>query len=193
MKNSIITECWKPVVGFEGKYEVSDLGNVRSLNYHQEGKVKILKPQDNGKGYLVVQLCKNGKVKNFYVHVLTITTFQGPIPQGMTVDHINGNKRDNRLSNLQLLTHADNVRKAANKQLDLTLAEHPFTKLTFPSSAKAGEFFGYQRNDMVATYIYRARKRGDNFINIRGKQYLFTQYQNEEDEALNKFSEQTHN
>jgi hypothetical protein len=57
-------ENWKPVVGYEEWYEVSDAGNVRSLNYHHTGKTKVLKPGKTHNGYLYVILSRDGKVKN---------------------------------------------------------------------------------------------------------------------------------
>lgn len=109
MKN----EKWKPVLGYEGLYEVSDLGRVRSFWYSRTGKV--LSPGLKNNGYYSVTLSKEGKKKTFSVHGLVYTSFNGPLPDGMTIDHINGDKRDNRLENLQLLTRGDNARKGNNK------------------------------------------------------------------------------
>lgn len=168
-------ENWKSITGFEGRYEVSDLGRVRSLNYLRSGKVKVLSTLDNGIGYLFVILSKNGKKKNFYVHRLTYEAFYGTIPPGMTIDHINGDKQDNRLENLQLLTQRDNARKSNNKQLDLMLAEWPYSELTFSNSCEASAFFGYKYQTQIGNYIFKARQRGENFINIRGEKYYFSQ------------------
>lgn len=109
MKNNII-ENWKAVPGYEN-YEVSDLGNVRSLNYKLSGKAKALKPALN-RGYLRVMLYEKGEKRKYNsVHKLIYSSFKGLIPPGMTVDHINGIKTDNRLENLQLLSRGDNARK----------------------------------------------------------------------------------
>ena len=58
-------EEWRPLVGYEGLYEVSNRGNMKSLNYRRTGKERILKPQKNRCGYLQVQLWKDGKAKNY--------------------------------------------------------------------------------------------------------------------------------
>lgn len=101
-------ENWKAVPGYEGKYQVSDLGNVRSLNYNRTGEVKVLKIRFNRR-YLFVSLCINGEEKNFYVHKLVWISFNGEIPKGMQINHINENKFDNRLSNLEVVTPKQNL------------------------------------------------------------------------------------
>lgn len=177
-----LNEKWKPVVGFEGKYEVSDLGNVRSINYLRTGKTKILSPGIN-RGYLHVVLWKDGKGKHYYVHNLVVTVFKGPIPPGMQVNHINEDKTDNRLSNLEVVTHKENLNwgtaqerkaKANSKELKLTNAKTS-AKYTFPSSVEASGFFGYKSKRTLGVFIFQARQRGENFINIRGEKYYFSQ------------------
>ncbi len=73
-------EEWRPIQGYEGLYEVSDWGNVRSLNYNKSGKVKLLKQVTEKDGYLVVCLHKNGKQKNVRVNRIVAETFI-PNPQ----------------------------------------------------------------------------------------------------------------
>lgn len=102
-------EVWKPIPGYEGLYWVSDLGRVKSLNYHRTGKEKILRPVKTIYGYLQVGLYKDGKVKYFRVHRLVWTAFNGPIPPGMQVNHINEEKTDCRLTNLNLMTCKENI------------------------------------------------------------------------------------
>lgn len=67
-----MNENWRAVVGYEGLYEVSDQGRVRSLKF---GKTRILKYGKAGAGYLVVNLCKDGKHKLMYVHRLVAEAF----------------------------------------------------------------------------------------------------------------------
>ena len=101
-------EIWKNI---RGTYEVSDLGNVRNTNYNRTGKSKVLKQNRDGKGnYLMVSLCIDGIVKRYSVHRLVWEAFNGEIPEGMEVNHINEITTDNRLDNLNLLTHCQNVR-----------------------------------------------------------------------------------
>lgn len=101
-------EVWKPVPGYEG-YMVSDLGRVKSLNYKHTGKEVILIPVKARGDYLRVGLYKDGKVKKFSVHRLVWIAFNGPIPEGYEINHINEDKTDNRLENLNLMTRKENI------------------------------------------------------------------------------------
>lgn len=101
-------EVWKDIPGYEGKYQASNLGNVRSLNYRRSGKTKLLSPGLCGKGYLKVVLLKNGVPKNHSVASCVWVAFNGPVPPGMQINHINEDKTDNRLENLNLMTAKEN-------------------------------------------------------------------------------------
>lgn len=103
-------EIWKDVVDYEGLYEVSDLGRVKSLKCNRK---KILKPSINARGYLQVNL---GKTIN--IHKLVAMAFLNHIPCGMTlvVDHINNNKLDNRVDNLQIISQKENTLKSFRKK-----------------------------------------------------------------------------
>lgn len=103
-----LCEKWKPVLGYQGLYEVSNLGRIKSLNYNHTGKSHILSPQAV-MSYLQVGLWKNRKPKIFKIHRLVWEAFNGPIPEGMQVNHINEDKHDNRLDNLNLMTPKENV------------------------------------------------------------------------------------
>ena len=101
-------EIWKPIKDFEGYYEVSNIGRVRSLNYKRTGKEKILKNIEDYKGYLEVVLTKNGKRKQFKVHRLVAEAFI-PNPENKPcIDHINTIKSDNRVENLRWVTYKEN-------------------------------------------------------------------------------------
>ena len=98
-------EIWKAIVNYEGLYEVSNLGRVRNSRTG-----KILKPYENGRGYLIIGLYKDSKKECFQVHRLTATAFI-PNPQNLeTVNHINHSKIDNRVENLEWLSLEDNIR-----------------------------------------------------------------------------------
>ena len=106
-----------PVLGSEGFYEVSSLGRTRSLDHIVNGKNnhkvlkrgKLLKQQISKYGYARITLYKNNQPKIYFVHVLVWEAFNGPKPEGMQVNHINENKTDNRLENLNLMSPKENT------------------------------------------------------------------------------------
>ena len=86
-------EIWKDIKGYEGLYQVSNFGNVKSLDYNRTGREEILKliPCEKG-SYVRVGLYKYKKCKLCSVHRLVYETFVGKIPKGMEVNHINEKK-----------------------------------------------------------------------------------------------------
>lgn len=107
----MLIEEWVDVKDYEGLYQVSNFGRVKSLNYNRTNKEKILIESKNGRRYKKVILSKNGKRINFLIHRLVYEAFVGVIPQGYQIDHIDNNSQNNRLLNLQLLTHSENIKK----------------------------------------------------------------------------------
>ena len=95
-------ETWKPVRGYEGIYEVSDLGRVRNSN----GLIR--KQKKDRYGYMVISMSRDGVKKHPSVHRLVWEAFHGPIPDGMQIDHINTVRDDNRLENLRTVSPKDN-------------------------------------------------------------------------------------
>lgn len=104
-------EVWKDIKDYQGVYQVSNLGRVKSLNYNRTNKEKILIGDKSKRGYKRFCLSKNGKNIRFLIHRLVYETFSGVIPQGYQIDHINNDPTDNRLQNLQLLTASENTKK----------------------------------------------------------------------------------
>lgn len=100
-------EEWRDVPGYEGKYRVSDKGNVEGC---RNGMWHMLKPyvKEKRRGYLIVHLHKDGKSKYYRLHRLVWEAFNGPIPEGMHVNHMNEKVEDCRLENLNLLTPKEN-------------------------------------------------------------------------------------
>lgn len=107
------TENWLPVVGFEGLYEVSDSGQIRSLDRitatGQRRKGRILKLSKNQDGYLKACLSGKGSRKSVLAHHAVAAAFIGQRPDGLVVCHNNGNAFDNRSTNLRYDTVASNV------------------------------------------------------------------------------------
>ena len=94
-------ELWKPISGYEGYYEVSNLGNVASLRYARGSNRRILKPSINTWGYLQVTLSRNKKKKNVAIHRLVAETFIENTHNLPQINHIDENKCNNRVDNLE--------------------------------------------------------------------------------------------
>lgn len=113
-------EMWVPVPGYEGLYEVSDLGRVKVIPHIQHGrnklggpfefmiKEKIIKPHMKQNGYLQLSLYRDGNPKTFTVHRLVMLAFRGD--SKLQVNHKNEAKTDNRLANLEYVTSSQNIR-----------------------------------------------------------------------------------
>jgi hypothetical protein len=112
-------ETWKPIVGYEDHYSVSDAGRVMRSRQWKSPRAdrpalqnRILKDAPMTSGYRFVGLSKDNKVKAHSVHQLVMSAFVGPRPDGMEVNHKNGIKADNRLENLEYVTRSANIRHA---------------------------------------------------------------------------------
>lgn len=106
-------EIWKDIIGYEGYYQVSNLGNVKSLARKGSGsslKDRILKPGLSGSKYLFVHFSVNGKVKMMQVHRLVAIAFIQNKLNKKEVNHINGIKTDNRVENLEWLSPSENIK-----------------------------------------------------------------------------------
>jgi hypothetical protein len=106
-------ERWRPIPGYESSYEVSDLGNVRSVGRRDAlGRRRqgiALSPRRVTRDHLAVALYKSGVRRNAQVHVLVLEAFVGPRPDGLDGCHWNGDPTDNRLTNLRWDTRSANM------------------------------------------------------------------------------------
>lgn len=132
-----MTETWLPCPDYEGRYEVSNLGRVRSLARVEMSaagrrivRERILKPMWHTDGYRQISLRKAGKMRTVRVHRLICRAFHGEPSAGKEVAHLDGNGDNNCAVNLAWVTHAENI---AHKTIHGTTTcgeGHPNSKLT---------------------------------------------------------------
>lgn len=168
-------EVWLPVKDYEGIYEVSNLYRVKSLGNNKTRKEKILRLTRNKKGYLNVQLRKQGKMKSYRVHRLVWEAFRYKIPACMEIDHQNTIRDDCRLFNLRICTskensnnpitkerhaeanrrpdcrrnHVDAVKKTCSKPVLQYTIDGEFIK-EWPSASEAARQLGYHQSNISA-------------------------------------------
>lgn len=160
--DNLENEIWKDIKGFEGLYQASNLGQVKSLERPYRRKENILKPSISHRGYYIVALSKNSIVKTYRVHILVYEAFNGPIPENMQVNHINEIKTDNRLSNLNLMTAKENcnwgtrnersTKKRINGKCSKTVLQFDLNNnlvKEFPSAMQVERELGFANSNII--------------------------------------------
>lgn len=141
-------EIWKNIKGYEGLYQVSSEGRIKSLKWNKE---RILKPGLARGGYMQVGLCAGGKTRMFLVHRLVCQAFHKNPENKLEVNHINEDKTDNRASNLEWCTRRENinhgtrnerVRKAESKPVGQYTRDGELIKI-WPSTIEAKRQAGF--------------------------------------------------
>lgn len=165
-------EIWRPIVGYEGLYEVSSYGRVRSLDrclVNSLGKVvhikgKILKGGDNGLGYKFVYLKKDGINNNRYVHRLVAETFI-PRPEGLyEVNHKDEDKSNNSVENLEWCDHKYNMNYGdrMNKVYKKKIESGYWTFIGLSDKERGVEYYKKHREKRLEyqkDYYYRNKDR----------------------------------
>lgn len=123
-------EIWKPVVGYENLYEVSNFGRVKSLNYNHSGKERILKSFTNKDGYLYVDLCKNGKRKKYRIHRLVAQAFMPNTDNLPCINHKDENKQNNNIDNLEWCTAKYNINFGTRTERRIKTISKPVLQYT---------------------------------------------------------------
>lgn len=132
-------EIWKSIKGYEGHYEISNYGRVKSLErlIRFRGKKEyfrlypeIILKTGNIKNYLIVNLCINGYSKYYYIHFLVANTFIGKRPRGLDISHKDGIKSNNHIDNLEYVTTSENCKNTFRLGYKSFHGEnHPMSKL----------------------------------------------------------------
>lgn len=180
-KKSETMEVWKDIPNYEGLYQASSMGNIRTVggkttytNYHSERvwKSRIMGTRGKSPSGYRVSLWKDGKVTEWLVHRLVALTFLGepPTPK-YTVNHKDGNRFNNRVENLEWLTIGDNIRYGFEHgqyptQIKVTLVGENGQK-EFRSMAEGDRFLG--RN---VGYISNRNKKGKPITSKDGDVYV---------------------
>lgn len=114
-------EIWKDVVNYEGVYQISNIGNLKSLDRKLGGtryKGKEKRKHLSGRGYLYSKLSIGGVQKSLFIHKLVAEAFLENTENKPHVNHIDGNKINNKVENLEWCTHAENMRHAMRTGLN---------------------------------------------------------------------------
>ena len=154
-------ETWKKIAGYEGMYEVSDLGRVKSLKH---GKEKILKPQKINNGYLLVDLYKDGHKKQKYIHRIVAEAFIQN-PQCLeTVNHRDEVKTNNAASNLEWMSPADNVAysqpQLAKRSVQMFDKKTGELLATYPSTHEAERITGIDHSHISKCCLGKRKSVG---------------------------------
>lgn len=116
-----MSEIWKDIKGYEGLYQVSNLGRIRSLPRIIEGKILKACTEHKRGGYQSIRLSKNSEMKCFKIHRLVAEAFIENPENKLEVDHINTIKTDNRVENLRWTTHKENC----NNKTSISKRKYP--------------------------------------------------------------------
>jgi hypothetical protein len=161
-------EIWKDIPSYEGYYQVSNLGNLKSLARVVDGpkglkklSERILKQRLGKTGYLYCDLNKNGKSKTVKPHQLVVICFLNHTPNGyhLVVNHINFIKTDNRLENLEIVTTRENTNKkhiiSSSKYIGVCWCKHNKKWLSQIHINGKRKFIGYFKCELQASEAYQ--------------------------------------
>ena len=175
-------EIWKDIAGYEGLYQVSNLGRVKSFHRNKE---KIMNPRTNGDGYKNIQLCNAGVKKVFSVHRLVAEAFI-PNPENKPcVDHIDTNSLNNNVENLRWVTIKE------NNNNPITIAKQKDRLKSYNNNRKIRvikfKYKDYNNIEIFDSVLDAAKSVNDSSTNISRvcKKYCFM-YENDFNRTFNE-------
>lgn len=147
-----MAEQWRPVVGYEGHYDISDRGRIRS--WKNGSPPRLMSPATN-RGYKVISLSLKGVPASHRIHRLVLEAFVGPMPEGMVTRHLDGTRSNNLLANIVYGTPSENNR-------DMVLhgngpKPHPTCRRGHPRQIGPGEWCVVCRSEAEARRAARLK------------------------------------
>ena len=182
-------EIWKDINGYEGLYQVSNEGRVKSLNYNHTKREGILKPQKLKNDYLKVTLYKDTYKNQKLLHMLVAEAF---IPNPLnkpTVNHINHNRQDNRVENLEWATYPEQMDETTRENISHSQINHPKKSFVVYQYTLDGELVnvypstmecdreGFNASDIqkccVGGYFSKTRNKWINITQYKGYKWSY--------------------
>ena len=163
-------EIWKDIYGYENKYQISNKGNVKSLCLYVKtvkvNREKLLKFFLDIRGYQIVTLSKNSKLKHFRIHKLVAEAFINNINNKPYINHKDGIKTNNRIGNLEWVTQSENEKHAFRIGLKNHKGEkHPSNKLTWKDVDLIRSFKGKMTQIKIALLFNIHQSQVSNIFN----------------------------
>lgn len=172
-------ETWKPIAGYEGRYEVSDLGNVASLKFARGSSRRLLKQSTNTWGYSQVTLSRDKEKRNKTVHRLVAEAFIENPNQYKQINHVDENKRNNRADNLEWCDSKHNINHGGrNSRVSNTLKRPVIATLPdgteeyYKSIKDAAETLHVSHSIISASLHKRSRHK-----RAKGREWRFADYE----------------
>lgn len=173
MTHDTSPEEWRPVLDFEGIYEVSNRGQVRSVERTATDSIgrtytyksRVLQVGHHGLGYEHVSLCKEGTETSRSVHRIVLDAFVGPRPSKVDVRHLDGNPTNNRLENLRYGTRSENNHDKKTHGTDHNVNKthcpqgHPYSGENVFVNSAGGRVCRTCRKEINRRYYYRQKAK----------------------------------
>ena len=170
-----MSERWRPIVNYEGWYEISDIGRTKRVMKANNTFVgRILTPRHT-RGYLTIVLHKDGVRGTYLIHRLVIAAFVGPCPDGKQVHHKDANKWNNCIENLEYVTSSENALHACKLGLMVNHVgeEHGMSKLTEKNIHAIRKLFGTMTHKEIGILFNVTRQtitsiyKGDTWSSVK--------------------------